>query len=95
MGEELVWNTNSTGSEGGPGRLSSDASLTKVQALGVVALQQIQQKVPQVVGSLSGNTGNQQNRQNRQNQSEGSNQTGDQAWFRCCTYSGLRVWFFS
>lgn len=88
MGEELVWNRNN-GSEGGPGWLSSDASLTKVQALGVVALQQIQQKVRQVVGSLSGNTGNQQN------QSEGSNKTGDQAWFRCCTYSGLRVWFFS
>lgn len=88
MREELVWNTNHNGSEGGPGRLSSDASLTKVQALGVVALQQIQQKVPQVVGSLSGNTGNQQN------QSE-DNKTRDQAWFRWCTYSGLRVWFSS
>lgn len=61
--------------------------LTKVHALGGVALQQTQQKVPQVVRSLPGNTGNQQN------QSAGAQ--AQEALGRSGTYSGLSASFFS
>lgn len=80
LGSRKGWEKNWSGTQTTTGQVvpavpaGSGASLTKVQALGVVALQQVQQEVPQVVGRLSGNTGNQQN------QSEGS-ETGGQARF--------------
>lgn len=88
MREELVWKRTSTDEKvPGPVLVPSRPLLTKVHALGVVALQQTQQKVPQVVGGLSGNTGRQHK------QSDPSSRTN--TVLRPYTHSGLRLWFFS